>query len=182
MSGTTSMFHRSVLLPATALVAALTGIAVPAAPAAAATSTPNAGIVSAAGLTVYGAGFGHGRGLSQYGARAAAKQGLSATRIVSFYYPGTAVSPKGNPAIRVRFSAIDGGHFTFAPVTGATVSGIVATAANGTKVTLPARTGWHVARTGANYVVQKKVGTAWRTAYTLPAPVTFSGLTVSRPS
>src|SRR6185295_3497049 len=45
----------------------------------------------------------------------------------------------------------------------------------GKKITLPAQAAWHVARSGANYVIQKKVGTAWKTAYTLAAPVTFSG-------
>ncbi|MFB9316791.1 SpoIID/LytB domain-containing protein [Cryptosporangium minutisporangium] len=140
-----------------------------------ATSTTNSAAVPAAGLSVYGAGFGHGRGLSQYGAKGAATQGLSATQIVNFYYPGAVVAAKGNPTIRVRLSAIDGGHFTFVPVSGTTVSGIVATAGNGTAVTLPVRTGWHVARSGSSYLIQEKVGTAWKTTHTLAAPVTFSG-------
>ncbi|SHN35536.1 SpoIID/LytB domain-containing protein [Cryptosporangium aurantiacum] len=138
-------------------------------------ATANGTTVPAAGLTLYGAGFGHGRGMSQYGAKGAAKQGLSATKIVNFYYPGAALTAKGNPTLRVRLSAIDGGHFTFAPTSGTTVTGLVATAANGTTVALPARSGWHVARSGASYLIQEKVGTAWATAYTLAAPVTFSG-------
>ncbi|WP_300679183.1 SpoIID/LytB domain-containing protein [Nocardioides sp.] len=40
-------------------------------------------------LSLSGRGYGHGRGLSQYGAEGAARQGLSAAQILSFYYPGT---------------------------------------------------------------------------------------------
>ena len=173
----TSAFRRSAILSAAALASVAGGLfAVPAAAVAASPApTANAAAVPATGLTLYGAGFGHGRGLSQYGAKGAARQGASAAKIVSFYYPGAALTAKGNPALRVRLSAVDGGHFTFAPVTGAAVTGLVATAANGTKVALPARAGWHVARTGSRYAIQTKVGTAWKTAYTLAAPVTFSG-------
>ncbi|MFG1922816.1 SpoIID/LytB domain-containing protein [Cryptosporangium sp. NPDC048952] len=174
MARTATMLRRSALLPAAALVAAMVGGGL-ASPAQAAAPTANATAVSTTGVTVYGAGFGHGRGLSQYGAKAAAKKGLTGAKIAGFYYPGAALTSKGNPALRIRLSAIDGGNFTFSPVTGTTVSGIVATAATGKKVTLPAQPGWHVARSGANYVVQKKVGNRWTTAYTLAAPVTFSG-------
>ncbi|GAA0253874.1 SpoIID/LytB domain-containing protein [Cryptosporangium japonicum] len=174
MSRSTGLLRRGVLLPTVALVAAMIGGGL-ASPAEAAAPTANATAVPTSGISVYGAGFGHGRGLSQYGAKAAAKQGLSAAKIAAFYYPGAALTAKGNPSLRVRLSAIDGGHFTFSPVSGVSVSGIVATAGNGTKVALPAQPGWHVARSGANYVVQKKVGTAWKTAYTLAAPVTFTG-------
>ncbi|SHN46632.1 SpoIID/LytB domain-containing protein [Cryptosporangium aurantiacum] len=173
MARTTTALRRGLILP-TAVAAVLVGaLAVP--PTAAAAATASSATVSNAGLTLYGAGFGHGRGMSQYGAKGAAKKGLSATKIVNFYYPGAAVTSKGNPALRVRLSAIDGGHFTFAPTSGTTVTGLVATAGNGKKVALPARSGWHVARTGNSYVIQQKVGTAWKTSYTLAAPVSFSG-------
>ncbi|MFI5957837.1 SpoIID/LytB domain-containing protein [Cryptosporangium sp. NPDC051539] len=131
--------------------------------------------VPATGLTLFGAGNGHGRGLSQYGAKGAAKQGLTATQIVGFYYPGAALTAKGNPNLRVRLSAIDNGFFALVPTAGTTVSGVVAKAADGTTVKLPAKAAWRVARNGASYVVQEKVGSVWKTGYTLAAPVTFSG-------
>jgi SpoIID/LytB domain protein len=40
-------------------------------------------------IVIRGHGFGHGRGMSQYGAEGAARQGLSAKKIVQFYYPHT---------------------------------------------------------------------------------------------
>jgi SpoIID/LytB domain protein len=40
-------------------------------------------------LQLTGHGFGHGHGMSQYGAQGAAKKGLTASKILRFYYPGT---------------------------------------------------------------------------------------------
>ncbi|TQS44001.1 SpoIID/LytB domain-containing protein [Cryptosporangium phraense] len=164
------------LLPALVTAAAVAGALAVGAPADAGVATANAAPASAQGITIYGAGYGHGRGLSQYGAQGAAKKGLTSAQIVAFYYPGTTLAAKGNPSLRVRLSAIDNGHFTLLPTTGSTVSGVVATASGGAKVTLPARAKWHVARSGASYLVQEPVtATTWRTKYTLRAPVTFSG-------
>lgn len=51
---------------------------------------------------VVGRGYGHGRGMSQYGAEGAARQGLSAAKILSFYYPGTKVGRvKGRVAVLI---------------------------------------------------------------------------------
>ncbi|MFB9316594.1 SpoIID/LytB domain-containing protein [Cryptosporangium minutisporangium] len=177
MARRTSALRWSAILPAT-VVAALAGglAAVPPTAASAATTTASAASVSSAGLTLYGAGFGHGRGLSQYGAKAAAQKGLTATKIANFYYPGAALTPKGNPTVRVRLSALDAGHFSLYPTSSTTVTGVVATAGNGTKVALPARARWHVARSGNSYLVQEPASaTTWRTKYTLAAPVTFGG-------
>ncbi|TQS46447.1 SpoIID/LytB domain-containing protein [Cryptosporangium phraense] len=149
-------------------VAAVTAPVTPALPV-------GATAVPAAGLTIFGAGSGHGRGLSQYGAKGAALQGLTAAQIVGFYYPGSTLTAKGNPSLRVRLSAIDNGFFALVPTTGTTVSGVVATDAKGTKVALPAKAAWRVARSGANYLIGEKVGSVWKTTYTLAAPVTFSG-------
>ena len=55
-------------------------------------------------LKLSGHGFGHGHGMSQYGAQGAAKQGLTASKILSFYYPGT-TSGKATGQIRVLISA-----------------------------------------------------------------------------
>lgn len=46
-------------------------------------------------LTIHGRGYGHGHGMSQWGAQGAAKQGLSATKIVRFYYPHTRAGHAG---------------------------------------------------------------------------------------
>ena len=40
-------------------------------------------------LTLHGRGYGHGHGMSQWGAQGAAQKGLSARKIVEFYYPHT---------------------------------------------------------------------------------------------
>ena len=40
-------------------------------------------------VTITGHGYGHGHGMSQYGAEGAARRGLTAQQIISFYYPGT---------------------------------------------------------------------------------------------
>jgi SpoIID/LytB domain protein len=46
-------------------------------------------------LTIAGHGYGLGHGLSQYGAEGAARKGLSAQRIVRFYYPHTKAGQVG---------------------------------------------------------------------------------------
>jgi stage II sporulation protein D len=56
---------------------------------ASAARAPRITVPDTATITVDGHGYGHGHGLSQYGAEGAARQGLSAGRIVRFYYPGT---------------------------------------------------------------------------------------------
>ena len=48
-------------------------------------------------FTFHGAGFGHGIGLSQYGAQGMAKDGFSATQIVTHYYPTTTVTAMPMP-------------------------------------------------------------------------------------
>ena len=61
-------------------------------------------VPSSASITIKGHGYGHGHGMSQYGAQGAAKQGLTATQIAEFYYPGTDWGKAGGP-IRVLISA-----------------------------------------------------------------------------
>lgn len=55
-------------------------------------------------FTVLGHGYGHGHGMSQYGAQGAARKGLSASRILGFYYPGTTMATKVQ-SIRVLITA-----------------------------------------------------------------------------
>ena len=57
-------------------------------------------------VTLQGRGFGHGRGMSQWGARGMAAQGRTTAEILSFYYPGTALTDDlGNPDVRVRLGS-----------------------------------------------------------------------------
>jgi SpoIID/LytB domain protein len=60
-------------------------------------------------LTLSGRGFGHGRGMSQWGAYGAATKGLTWQQIVGFYYPNTTIASIGNPALRVRLTAVGSG-------------------------------------------------------------------------
>ncbi|GAB7006054.1 hypothetical protein JCM18899A_35270 [Nocardioides sp. AN3] len=90
------------------LAAAITTVAAITAPAAGAAPVPAAEpavVVPAGGsLSLTGHGFGHGRGMSQYGAEGAARQGLSSSQILGFYYPSTSLARVGG-AISVRISA-----------------------------------------------------------------------------
>jgi SpoIID/LytB domain protein len=54
-------------------------------------------------VTVSGHGYGHGIGMSQYGAQGAARAGVTYDRILSTYYPGTALATRGG-SIRVLVS------------------------------------------------------------------------------
>ncbi len=68
-------------------------------------------------LMFSGHGWGHGIGMSQWGAYGAATQGLSATQILDFYYPGTtpATIDPATP-IRILVGGDDGVDLTVAPV------------------------------------------------------------------
>lgn len=78
-----------------------------------------------ADLKLTGHGYGHGRGLSQYGAEGAARAGLSAATILSFYYPGTSLARQ-----RGRISVLIGPDTTPDTVVAAR-SGLVARTASG---------------------------------------------------
>ena len=54
-----------------------------------------------ANLTLEGRGLGHGIGLSQWGAEARARAGETATQILSFYYPSTAIRRAASRPVRV---------------------------------------------------------------------------------
>jgi SpoIID/LytB domain protein len=71
------------------------------------TTTPSASAAAerrADPVTLVGSGWGHAHGMSQHGAQGAAKQGLSAGRILDFYYPGTA-SGRAGGSIKVLVTA-----------------------------------------------------------------------------
>jgi SpoIID/LytB domain protein len=58
--------------------------------------------------TVSGGGFGHGVGLSQYGALGMARDGATATQILSHYYTGVTVAPYRDD-VDVRVNVVHGG-------------------------------------------------------------------------
>ena len=90
--------HSCSLLAGTLAVTSLT-LAGGAASAASATTraatVQRIGVPDHATLTIHGRGYGHGHGMSQWGAQGAAKKGLSATKIVRFYYPHTKAGHAG---------------------------------------------------------------------------------------
>ncbi|MDR3360244.1 MAG: hypothetical protein LBO20_06285, partial [Bifidobacteriaceae bacterium] len=57
-----------------------------------------------ASFTINGSGYGHGVGMSQYGAQEMAKAGHSASSILAFYYPGTAIASRTLGNIRVQLT------------------------------------------------------------------------------
>jgi len=91
----------AVVLAATSL--SLVG-GVPTSAAATATTAEQIRVPDRATLTIHGRGYGHGHGLSQYGAEGAARQGLSAAKIVQFYYPHTKGGHAGGK-VRVLLTA-----------------------------------------------------------------------------
>ncbi|GAA4398119.1 hypothetical protein GCM10023168_03830 [Fodinibacter luteus] len=107
----TSAAPHSALVPGTASAAQAVGTASGGAQAlgtaSAAETFPRP---SGTSYALSGRGYGHGRGMSQYGAYGAALKGLTASQILSFYYPGTTRSAAiGNPTVRVRLTAVGSG-------------------------------------------------------------------------
>jgi stage II sporulation protein D len=97
------------VLAALAASATLAAFLVPAGSAAADVTTHQTLTVPTTGkdkgaFAFSGHGWGHGHGLSQYGARGAARKGLSAHQILSFYYPGTTIA-RTTGTIRVLITA-----------------------------------------------------------------------------
>lgn len=146
----------SVALGAAALSAGLSA-GLSAEPAGAAVLTPTRST-----LVVTMHGNGHGHGLSQYGAQGAALAGLSASRIVAFYYPGTVVRRLARHWIRVRVSGA--GHtVTVAPSPHLYVTGMHHYLATG-----GVRRYRLVANSGHGIALQRlgtARGAAWHTVY-----------------
>lgn len=57
-------------------------------------------------LTVDGHGWGHGEGMSQEGAKQGALDGVPATGILNFYYPGATFAGAGSPMIRIALTGV----------------------------------------------------------------------------
>lgn len=120
-------------------------------------------------LTVYWRGNGHGHGMSQYGARGAALKGLSATKILAFYYPGTRLATLPANVVRVWLSVAARDTTVLANARGLALSGYG---------TMPTR-GYNQFRlvpSGSGLAVQGHTGAGrWRTLRSgLPARADFS--------
>jgi SpoIID/LytB domain protein len=151
-----------------ALVSGLVlGVAQPAAAADQVFPVPASG-----SYTISGKGFGHGNGMSQYGAKGAATRGVSAKAITDFYYPGTVLTTQADPMLRVRLAAVEA-----RPVAVAAQPGLVATDGAGKRWTLASNTtSWRILQTTADkFALQRVVGGAYATAYTVPGPVVVGG-------
>lgn len=71
-------------------------------------------------IRIVGHGYGHAHGMSQYGAKGAAERGLSAAKIMAFYYPGTQPGTVGG-AVTVHLTADTDNATTIAARDGASV-------------------------------------------------------------
>ncbi|MGH8888784.1 MAG: SpoIID/LytB domain-containing protein, partial [Acidothermaceae bacterium] len=132
-------------------------------------------------LTFTGHGWGHGIGMSQWGAYGAAQQGLSATQILDFYYPGTTrvdIDPKtpirmllgtdNGIDLKVSTVAADGA-LTFTDMATGVATPLPPTVA-GAPVT-----GWRLA--WANGVIQLQADwTGTFQPYPVGAPITTTGV------
>ena len=141
------MSRSARLVPvATAALAMLATLLVVASPGEASRTVNEVYKVPANGkLALTGHGYGHGHGMSQYGAQGAAGQGLTYTRILAHYYPGTTIG-SATGMIRVLISADTDNDVRVVPATGLKVREV-----GGTAYTLPVRannTAWRL-RTAA---------------------------------
>ena len=132
-----------------------------------------------------GLGYGHGHGLSQYGAYGAATQGVSASAILDFYYPGTATARTSRTSIKVLITD-DDVDLRVLPDAGLSVTD----ESTGRAAVLPTGMGvqqWRALRSGAGIGLQYTVdGTAW-TSWAMPGgsavlagPVSFAGPEIVR--
>ncbi len=153
--------NRQTLLLALAVTAALTAVPLVAA-ATEVNPAPSSGV-----WTVDGRGNGHGHGLSQYGARGAAMAGLSAPRIVAFYYPGTRLVTARPQAMRVRITD-QGSATTVRAAGGLRVTGVGV-------LSTPGVSRWRLVPSGAGLALQRLASGRWATARTgLPARADFA--------
>lgn len=117
-------------------------------PSPATTTTVDAALAPSSGkVVVAGSGWGHGHGMSQYGAYGAAKKGLSYTKILAFYYPGTTLKTTSNRTMRIWITQNTSTSLYFRPDTGLTVRDSA-----GTIVTLPRGsnyTKWRMSRSSS---------------------------------
>ena len=91
------MWRRALLVISTLLITSLF--------APQSSAEPVAPSVAPTEFRFFGSGYGHGVGMSQIGARGQALEGKSAVEILTYYYPGTSVTPyPDNQLIRVNIA------------------------------------------------------------------------------
>ncbi len=114
-------------------------------------------------FTVRGHGWGHGHGMSQYGAQGAALQGLTAQKILRFYYPGTKRTVVEDGTIRVLITGDTTDPVAVRPRSGLAVRDL---GTDDTTYTLPTDLGarrWRLlAATATTDRVQYYDGSRWR--------------------
>ena len=109
--------------------------------------------------TISGHGYGHGHGMSQYGAQGAALKGLTYTRIVKFYYPGTSWA-KAKGKVRVLITADYTSDLQVRPRPGLRVRDL----ADGSSWLLPRGNGissWRMLPAAGRTAVQYRNGSGW---------------------
>ncbi len=115
-------FSRRTVATVCALALAA-GLAAASAASAAANTPETVRVPSSGSITVHWRGNGHGHGMSQYGARGAAIAGLTAAKIVAFYFPGTTLVTLPSSHIRVNLSEATAATTVFAGTSGLALTG-----------------------------------------------------------
>jgi stage II sporulation protein D len=125
---------------------------------------------------VKGHGWGHGHGMSQDGAYgAAAVKHLSASQILSFYYPHTAAGSISNPLIRILLQGTASNYVQIGTPAGASAVLKLHDLASGYQANLPtAPTMWRVIAGTSSISVQQFVSGTWE-AWAPAGHETFAG-------
>ncbi|HEV2888792.1 MAG TPA: SpoIID/LytB domain-containing protein [Frankiaceae bacterium] len=161
-----------------ALVAAPLAVLMPAAPAFAEEvyGRPADGV-----FRMEGHGWGHGHGMSQWGAQGAATKGVTYTKILDTYYPGTAQATFADKPIRVLISQDDHTDVSVAAASGLALRDL----SSGARYTLPTgATRWRIYVDSSGYRVQSYAsawaawGSGGKTVWT--GPLQFEGPTFLR--
>ncbi len=156
--GGTTRASTVVTAAATTAAAVVTGVAT--APGARAETVT---VPTSSATVVTGHGYGHGHGMSQWGAYGAAKKGLTWSRIVHFYYPGTTVGSYGNPILRIRLSGLPSSGVTVKMATGLKLQTSSGYTNLGSKAGGKAIDGWRIVRDGPGQSLQYHAGGRWST-------------------
>ena len=125
---------------------------------------------------VKGHGWGHGHGMSQNGAYgAAAVKHLSASQIVSFYYPHTAAGSIGNPLIRVLLQGTASNYVQIGKPAGTSAVLKIHDLASNYSANLPSGpTMWRVIAGTSSISIQQFASGTW-SAWAPAGHATFAG-------
>ncbi|MFL6240026.1 MAG: SpoIID/LytB domain-containing protein [Actinomycetes bacterium] len=125
---------------------------------------------------VVGHGWGHGHGLSQDGAYgAAAVDHLTASQIVSFYYPHTAAGSIGNPTMRILLQSTAANYVVLGEPAGTGAVLSIHDLASNYRADLPATpTMWRFIAGTSSITIQDYVSGAWH-AFAPGGHASFAG-------